>query len=150
MIVSPGATPPSHAALAHRLAEATATRMVAELRQGNGRLRLQIEPASLGKVDIDMTMRQGALEATIVAHQAATRDLLTDGLPRLRDTLAQLGMNVAGLDVRTGLRGQSDGKPTNHQTKDIWYSARRAAAAVSTSPVDGGDQRRSSRLDLWA
>lgn len=149
-LATPAGVHPTHAALAHRLAEATATRMVAELRQGNGRLRLQIEPASLGKVDIDMSMRQGSLEATLVAHQVVTRDLLADGLPRLRDTLAQLGMNVAALDIRSGLNGQSDGKSTNQQNRDFWYSARRATADVSTSPVDGGDQRRNSRLDLWA
>lgn len=145
-----GAVPASHADLALRLARATATRMVAELRQGNGSLRLQIEPASLGKVDIDMTLRQGALEATLVAHQSVTRELLVDGLPRLRDTLMQLGMNVAGVDVKSGFSGQSDGKSTNQQNKEIWYSARRATAVDPTLPVDGGDQRRSSRLDLWA
>jgi hypothetical protein len=151
MVAVPGgAAPASHADLSLRLAQATATRMVAELRQGNGSLRLQIEPASLGKVDIDMTLRQGALEATLVAHQAVTRELLVDGLPRLRDTLMQLGMNVAGVDVKSGLSGQSDGKSTNQQNKEIWYSARRASAVDPTSPMDRGDQRRSSRLDLWA
>ncbi len=148
--VPPGTAPVSHADLALRLAQATATRMVAELRQGNGSLRLQIEPASLGKVDIDMTLRQGALEATLVAHHAVTRELLVDGLPRLRDTLMQLGMNVAGVDIKSGLSGQGDGKSTNQQNKEIWYSARRASAVDPTLPVDGGDQRRSSRLDLWA
>jgi hypothetical protein len=151
MVAVPGgAAPASHADLALRLAQATATRMVAELRQGNGSLRLQIEPASLGKVDIDMTLRQGALEATLVAHQAVTRELLVDGLPRLRDTLMQLGMNVAEVDVKSGLSGQSDGKSTNQQNKEIWYSVRRASAVDPTSPMDRGDQRRSSRLDLWA
>jgi hypothetical protein len=145
-----GAAPASHADLAHRLAQATATRMVAELRQGNGSLRLQIEPASLGKVDIDMTLRQGSLEATLIAHQAVTRELLVDGLPRLRDTLAQLGMNVAGVDIRSGFSGQNDGKSTKQQNREVWYSARRGSVVGSTSPVDGGDQRRSSKLDIWA
>ncbi|MFM1854933.1 MAG: hypothetical protein RLZ83_242, partial [Pseudomonadota bacterium] len=151
MVTVPGvAAPVSHADLALRLARATATRMVAELRQGNGSLRLQIEPASLGKVDIDMTLRQGALEATLVAHQSVTRELLADGLPRLRDTLMQLGMNVAGVEIKSGFNGQGDGKSTNQQNKEIWYSSRRGTAVESTSPMDGGDQRRSSRLDLWA
>jgi len=64
--------------------------------------------------------------------------------------LMQLGMNVAEVDVKSGLSGQSDGKSTNQQNKEIWYSARRASAVDPTSPMDGGDQRRSSRLDLWA
>ena len=150
-VTVPGdAAPASHADLAHRLAQATATRMVAELRQGNGSLRLQIEPASLGKVDIDMTLRQGSLEATLVAHQPVTRELLADALPRLRETLAQLGMNVAGVDIRSGFNGQNDGKSTKQQNREIWYSARRGSVVEPTSPVDGGDQRRSSKLDLWA
>jgi flagellar hook-length control protein FliK len=150
-VTVPGdASPASHADLAHRLAQATATRMVAELRQGNGSLRLQIEPASLGKVDIDMTLRQGSLEATLVAHQPVTRELLADALPRLRETLAQLGMNVAGVDIRSGFNGQNDGKSTKQQNREIWYSARRGSVVEPTSPVDGGDQRRSSKLDLWA
>ena len=75
---------------------------------------------------------------------------LVDGLPRLRDTLAQLGMNVAGVDSRSGFSGQNDGKSTKQQNREVWYSARRGSVVGSTSPVDGGDQRRSSKLDIWA
>jgi flagellar hook-length control protein FliK len=148
---SGAAVTPDYSALAHRLAEATAQRMFTDFRLGNSRLRLQLEPQSLGRVEIDMSMSGGTFEATIFAHQGPTRDLLMDGLGRLRETLVHLGMNVADLSVVGSSAGQSDGKSTGQRGKEP-VPARRQAAAGGVDILTGQEVRRASTgsLDLWA
>jgi flagellar hook-length control protein FliK len=146
------AVPPvSYAEMSHRVAQAVASRMVAGLRDGNGSLRLQLEPQSLGRVEVQMALQDGRLEATIAAHQAGTRDLLNDGLVRLRETLGQLGMNVAVINVVDGSGGRGDGKPTRQRPGDTAYSRQGAGVGRVEGASEGGRPSRGvSGLDVWA
>jgi hypothetical protein len=150
--VAGAAVPPvSYAEMSHRVAQAVASRMVAGLREGSGSLRLQLEPQSLGRVEVQMALQDGRLEATIAAHQAGTRDLLTDGIVRLRETLGQLGMNVAVINVIDGSGGRGDGKPTRQRPGDTAYSRQGAGAGrVEGASEAGRPSRGVSGLDVWA
>jgi flagellar hook-length control protein FliK len=59
-----------------------------------------------------MQMRGGELEATFGALNPATRDLLQDALPKLREMLQQLGMDVASLNIGSGGASKNGGQPT--------------------------------------
>jgi Flagellar hook-length control protein len=50
-------------------------------------------------IDVVMEMREGRLEAHLVSNSQATRELLGESLPRLREALIQSGLNVNSLDV---------------------------------------------------
>lgn len=144
-------SPASYAEMTQRVAQAVASRMVAGLREGNGSLRLQLEPRSLGRVEVEMTLQDGRLEATIVANQALARDLLSDGIARLRETLGQMGMNVAGISVTDGSGGRGDGKPTRQRTGESAY-ARQSTGAAAIEGVSEGVRpgRGPAGLDVWA
>jgi hypothetical protein len=100
------------ARVAERIGEMLATRVVAHARQGHWQVRLLLNPAALGEIDVQLEMRQGALEATFHASQAQTRELLADGFPRLRATLGDAGMPVAFLNLGTGTNGGNGGSMT--------------------------------------
>jgi hypothetical protein len=102
------ATPPSLSSqdradqLAQKMGEAIAQRLMSRLEQGNWQFRFVLNPKNMGEVQVNLHMQGGGLDGSFVASQAATRDLLSDGLQRLRDTLSAAGMNVASLDVGAG------------------------------------------------
>ena len=73
------------AALSLRIGEMLAQRMVAQAQRGQWQLRFALNPQNLGRVEIDMQMRGGELEATLGALNPVTRELLQDALPRLRE-----------------------------------------------------------------
>jgi hypothetical protein len=102
------ATPPTESSqaradqLAQKMGEAIAQRLMSRLEQGNWQFRFVLNPKNMGEVQVNLHMQAGGLDGSFVASQAATRDLLSDGLQRLRETLNAAGMNVASLDVGAG------------------------------------------------
>lgn len=88
--------------LAHKLGEAIAQRLMSRLEQGNWHFRFVLNPRNMGEVQVNLHMHGGGLDGSFLASQASTRELLNDGLQRLRDTLNASGMNVASLDVGAG------------------------------------------------
>ena len=105
--------------LADRLGEAVGQRILTELEKGNWHLNLKLRPESLGSIDIEMRMQAGQLNAQFTAHQALTRDLISDGLNRLKDTLAQMGMNVAQMNVNGGRSQQRGGDSTPRSSQGV-------------------------------
>lgn len=134
-------------ALAMRIGEMLAQRMVAQAQRGQWQLRFALNPQNLGRVEIDMQMRGGELEATFGALNPATRDLLQDALPKLREMLQQLGMDVASLNIGSGGASKNGGQPTPHAMAS-------GPNGSSGSGEDGqtdvlGPQGRSPGADGW-
>lgn len=100
------------AALSLRIGEMLAQRMVAQAQRGQWQLRFALNPQHLGRVEIDMQMRGGELEATFAALNPSTREMLQEALPRLREMLQQSGMDVASLNVGSGGASKNGGQPT--------------------------------------
>jgi flagellar hook-length control protein FliK len=99
-------------ALRARVSEAFASRMVAQVGRGHWSMLLELKPADLGSVSIEMSMQNGQLEAIFDAPSPAARALLADGLERLRQELEKSGMNVAHLGMQQFAGGSGGGKPT--------------------------------------
>ena len=104
--------------LSQRLGEALAQRVMSQIERGNWEVRLLLKPAKLGEVEIDLALRSGALDASFRTTNPLTRDLLNDGLPRLREVLANAGMDIAGLNVGSGRSQQTGGNPTPRNTRE--------------------------------
>lgn len=115
-----------------RLGLLIAQRMLSGIQRGEWRIRLLLRPESLGEVEIQMRMQGGALEAQLSAAQESTKDILNQGLERLREHFQRSGMEVASLGVSSHSKGGGDGKPTGQ-------SAGRDAA-----PSEAGAEDRSS------
>ena len=133
--------------LSEKMADAIGERMLRELEKGEMNLRLSLKPAHLGHIEVEMRLRAGELDATFAAPQAATRELLQDGLARLRDSLAQAGMDVANLNVKNGQNRQNGGDSTAGQRKFAQKDNTSEATDNTVATVESTPRPR--RSDGW-
>ena len=98
--------------LSQRLAEALGQRLSAQIARGDWKVEMALRPKDLGNIEIQLQMNRGELQASFSASQMATRDLIAEGLPKLREVLAQLGMEVASVDVNVRQESQHGGNST--------------------------------------
>jgi hypothetical protein len=98
--------------LQQRMSEALAQRIVAQASRGQWSLQLELKPAELGQISIEMTMNNGRLEALFEASSPAARSLIAEGFDRLRQELERIGTNVASLSMQNAFGGSPGGKPT--------------------------------------
>ena len=115
--------------ISQRLGEALGQRLAAQIARGDWKIELELKPHDLGSIDIQLNMNKGELEATFQASNPATRELIADGLGKLKEALAQSGMEVARLNVNVGQNSQHGGNPTHGQQH-------KSAAVVSASQGD--------------
>jgi flagellar hook-length control protein FliK len=99
-------------AMTQRLAEGLAQRISAQIAQNNWKLQVELRPAHLGQVNIELAMNGGQLEARFDATQVGARAMIQEGLDRLRQDLERSGMNVAYLGMQAGGGSSGGGKPT--------------------------------------
>lgn len=123
-------------ALAEKMGQAVGQRILSEMEKGQWHLKLQLRPATLGHIEVEMMMRSGEFDAIFTAPNATTRELLQDGMTKLRDTLSQMGMDVAYIDVRDGQSGQGGGDPTPGFRKG------KTAQAQANAQVTGSETTR--------
>ena len=99
-------------ALSQKFAEQLGQRLIQHVQKGHWRAELELHPRSLGRIDVQLDFVNGQLEGHFQTHNPATRELLQEGLPRLREWLQQTGTQVASLEVNNGNSGQGGEKPT--------------------------------------
>ena len=101
--------------LAEKMGQAVGKRILSEMEKGQWHLKLSLRPATLGHIEVEMRMRSGELDAVFTANQALTRELLQDGMSKLKDTLNQMGMDVASMQVGDGQTQKRGGESTPGQ-----------------------------------
>ena len=99
-------------ALSQKFAEQLGQRLIQNVQKGHWRAELELHPKSLGRIDVQLDFVNGQLEGHFQTHNPHTRELLQEGLPRLREWLQQTGTQVANLEVNNGNTGQGGEKPT--------------------------------------
>jgi flagellar hook-length control protein FliK len=95
-----------------RLAAALGERLAAQISKGAWRVEMDLHPKSLGRIEIQLEMRNGDLEAYFNPSQNITRDLLLESFSKLRDVLSEHGIDSAYIGLGSGKKQDSDGKPT--------------------------------------
>lgn len=80
----------------------------------SGRADLVLTPAHMGKIEVSINLNGDQASATFTAANASTRDALQDALPRLREILADAGIQLGQASVNAGNGGQAqaDQQPT--------------------------------------
>jgi len=116
--------------LADRLGQALAQRLQAQIERGEWKMQMRMDPASLGRIDLELEMRAGGLDAVFRSDNPLTRELIAQGLPKLRDSLSQSGTAVANVWVNGDSARQSGGNPTPSQTP--------RSSSQNQSDADGG------------
>jgi flagellar hook-length control protein FliK len=89
-----------------------AERLQSQIARGEWKLQMRLNPASLGRIDIELDMHANGLDAMFRSDNALTRELMAQSMPKLKDTLTQSGMAVASVWVNSDAGRQSDGNPT--------------------------------------
>ena len=98
--------------VADQLGEAMAKRLMAQIERGQWKMQLRMQPAALGRIDVELDMHARGLDATFTSDNAVTRELMAQGSARLRDTLTQAGTTVASVVVNGDSGRQSGGNST--------------------------------------
>ncbi len=133
--------------ISQRLVDALGARIQGQIAKGQWTMQLTLKPASLGRIDVDLRMHNGELEARFVSANPVTRDLLQDGAQRLRDNLAQAGTDIARVSVDAGASQSGHGKSTPQSSGTPLKTAMQAGdseadgrenAAVSENRRDDG------------
>ncbi len=141
--------------LSERLAESLGQRLAAQIAKGDWKVEMALHPSELGNIDIKLNMNKGQLEASFSASQPLTQALIADGLPKLKEMLAQMGMDVASMQVNVRQQGQHGGNSTPRREPSgvAGVSSKRgveenAAVAVAPQSRPGGITK--DGLDLLA
>ena len=105
--------------MSRRLTEALGQRLAAQITRGAWRVEMDLHPKSLGRIEIQLEMKNGELEANFHSANSATRELLAESMPRLRTALEEHGMETAYIGLELANQGKSDGKSTaqRHQSQ---------------------------------
>jgi flagellar hook-length control protein FliK len=73
------------------------------IRTGEYKGRIKITPPDLGKLDIDLTIKNGHIHANLSTENAAVKEIIEANLNQLKQQLNNQGLTVDGFDVMVGL-----------------------------------------------
>ena len=134
-------------AMADQMGEAMARRLMAQIERGQWKMQMRMQPATLGRIDVELNMHAAGLDAKFSSDNAVTRELMAQGSAKLRDTLSQTGTTVASVTVNGDSGRQSGGNSTPGQKSKGTPSANSkknaadpvvaAVAAPSATQSDG-------------
>lgn len=136
--------------LAQRLGQALGERLQAQIERGEWKVRMQVDPVSLGRIEMELNMRDGGLDAVFRSDNQATRDLIAQGLPRLRESLSQSGTAVANVWVQGDSSRQSGGNPTPWRGSKPGQAEGQAEDDVKLTPATAAERAATSDWDLMA
>jgi len=79
-------------------------------------LDIRLDPPELGRMQIRMTMNNDLANVHFTVSNPQARDLIEQTLPRLREMLAQQGMQLADSSVQQQSSGQQQGYTASEQS----------------------------------
>jgi flagellar hook-length control protein FliK len=136
--------------MADKLGKAMAERLQDQLANGEWKLQLKLNPAHLGKIDVQLDMSSGGLDAVFKTDNLVTRELIAQGMPKLKDTLAESGMTVANVWVNSENQRGSGGNSTPRQQASADNSSSAPVTEVSATEPRVKDLRSSNAWDTLA
>ena len=82
--------------------------LLKDLGQGRKQLTLDLDPASLGKMQVMLQVKDKEVVATLRADDPETAKMLTAQLDTIKKSLEDQGLKVQSLEVQTGLASRQD------------------------------------------
>jgi flagellar hook-length control protein FliK len=137
----------SYMQLSRHLADVLGKRLTAQIQRGSWHVEMDLHPKSLGRIEVQLEMKNGELEARFIAANATTRDLLNEGMPRLREALQEHGTETASMDLGSANQGASDGKSTASEERSEG-SSDRLSAEVASDGLAVGERTSTDGLDV--
>ena len=136
--------------LADKLGKAMGERLQEQMERGEWKLQLKLNPAHLGKIDVELDMNASGLDAVFKSDNLLTRELITQGMPKLKDSLSQSGMTVANVWVNSENQRESGGNSTPRQQTAADSSVNAPVKEVSATETRVKDLRSSNAWDTLA
>jgi flagellar hook-length control protein FliK len=136
--------------MADKLGKAMAERLQDQMERGEWKLQLKLNPAHLGKIDIELDMRSGGLEAVFKTDNLVTRELISQSMPKLRDSLSESGMTVANVWVNSENQKGSGGNSTPRQNSESDNTVKDSVSEVKVAESRIKELRSSDAWDTLA
>lgn len=121
-----------------------------------GQAQIQLRPEALGRVDVDLAVKDGVVRATLSAENESARELLFENLDRLRSLLEQRGLRVESLEVSNAADAQDATTDADERRGGRWTSAQDEPRGTGTEaghdrnpPGDGGHDDRARGGVPW-
>lgn len=93
-----------------------AQRVQVMVNQSMNELEVRLDPLDLGPMKIKLALdEQQKAHVTLSAQHTLTRDMLENALPRLKELLAQEGIELASVNVNAGDHGGTNAQENPHQ-----------------------------------
>ena len=104
--------------ISRRLTESLGNRISTQIKRGAWRVEMDLHPKSLGRIEIQLEMRNGELEAHFNTSQSVTRELLQESFSKLKDVLSQHGIDSAYIGLGSENGRNSDGNSTEGEESE--------------------------------
>ena len=111
-------------------------RMILMLRTGEYQSRLHITPPDLGKLDIDLTIKNGHIHANLSTENAAVKEIIEANLNHLKNQLNSQGYTVERFDVMVNL---DNGERRDSSTWAEGRNNRNSGRNTGSKPGTGGE-----------
>lgn len=97
--------------------------------QDKGRAELVLNPPQMGRIEVSINLNGDQASASFVAASPIAREALQDALPRLREVLADAGIQLGQANVNAGNSGQqTQGDTPSQRSAGGSYGQRDAAS----------------------
>ena len=136
--------------MADKLGKAMAERLQDQMERGEWKLQLKLNPAHLGKIDVELDMGTGGLDAVFKTDNPVTRELIAQGMNKLKDSLAQSGMTVANVWVNSENQKGSGGNSTPRHSSGSEATVNAAVGEVKAAESRLKELRSSDAWDTLA
>ncbi|MDH3451410.1 MAG: flagellar hook-length control protein FliK [Gammaproteobacteria bacterium] len=115
-------------------------RLVWMVSHGQQRAEIQLEPPQLGRVDVHIVMQGDRAQLAFAADTPASRELLEQSLPRLREMMSDAGIDLTDVNVenRQQQASQQD-QEHREQVTDVEPQVSESATQVAGLNVVSGD-----------
>lgn len=104
---------------AQRFGEVLAQKLALAVKEGSWTVKLNLNPAALGPVGIELQVGERGIEGQIAANDANVRQLLGDSMPRLRQSLEALVGDGAGVNIELSDNRDRQAKREDSQEIEI-------------------------------
>lgn len=91
--------------------DAFASRLTWVVKQDVQNAEIRLNPAHLGPVEIKVSVHQDQASVTLSAHHAAVREAMESTIPKLREMLADSGINLTSVSVAQQFSGNERRAP---------------------------------------
>lgn len=139
--------------LSDKMATEMAARIHKQLSDGEWKMKFALRPSNLGGVEIQLEMKDGKLDAVFRADNPLTRDLLQNSSQRLKEALANFGINAGQVNVGQGggnAQQNNSGNASKHSQVRDNSSSQVSGAGNAASVTSTRNKANASLLDLYA